>query len=302
LLIRRPDLVPALLAGLGVRLPPYTIVRAAQPDPAAAGMPRRADVVLQQQWAPMLGIVVELPQGIDDEDWQRWPRHLASLRRREQCAVELLVVTPDESVATWAGQPFQLGERRVIPHVLHLPPMLSEKRAFRDPTLAMLCAVMHADDPDEGRALALARLAQRAILGALSDEEAGWYLGIIRESVPASRREKLITPIVCPYDREPSRQHFTLGVASALLDKLVRRHGAPPPGVTEHVLTMSLEELSRLRHRLATSQSLEEALAVPPAGLADRQGTAAQLVEELARAREPRIGRWRWCWPWSRTA
>jgi hypothetical protein len=250
-----------------------------------------------------LGIVVEFPRRVWDQDRQHWADHLVSLRRREQCAVELLLVTRDQSVAIWAGQPIQLGERSVIPRVLQVPAILNEKRAFKDHELAMLSAVAYSDDPDESRALSIAQLAQKAILNALPDEEAGWYLGIIRESLPQERRDRLITPIVCPYDRQRSQEHFILGVANALLNKLVQRHGAPPPGVTEHVLTLSLDELARLKHRLSTSQSLDEALATPAADLAGKQGTAAHLIEELALVRRQRACKQRhWCRPWRRTA
>jgi hypothetical protein len=279
------------------------VVRAAQADPVAARAPQRADAILQLDWSPVLGIVVEVMRSIGEEQRRRWPQLLAALRLREQCAVELFVVTPDHAVATWAGQPLVLGERQVIPRVLFVPPVINLKRALMDPQLAMLSAVAHANDPDEGRALQIAQVAQKAILSTLSDEEAGWCLGIIRESFPVSRRDKLVTPIVCPYNSEQFRRHFTLGVAKALTDKLVRRHGALPPGVTEHVLTLSLDELSRLRHRLATSQSLDEALAEPAASLAGKLGTAAHLIEELARARQTSLNRKRrWPWPWSRTA
>jgi hypothetical protein len=304
LFIRRPDLVPALLAGLGIKIPHHSVVRAAHADPvAAARAPQRADVVLQLDWSPVIGIVVEVMRSIGEEQRRRWPQLLAALRLREQCAVELLVVTADQAVATWAGQPLVLGERQVIPRVLFVPPVINLKRALKDHQLAMLSAVAHAGDPDEGRALQIAQVAQKAILSTLRDEEAGWYLGVIRESFPVSRRDKLVTPIVCPYNREQSRQHFTLGVAKALLDKLVRRHGALAPGVIEHVLTLSLDELARLRHRLATSQSLDEALAEPVASLAGKQGTAAHQIEELARARQTSFCRKRsWSWPWGRTA
>lgn len=296
---RRPDLAPTLLSGLGVRMPRHSVVRTVPADPTSAAS-CRADVVLQLQWVPVLGIVVELPRSIQ-EDRSHWSKHLASLRQREQCVVELLVVTRDQAVTTWAHQPLLVNERKLLPRVLHVPPVLNEKRALRDHQQAMLSAVAHADDPDESRALRIAHLAQKSILKAVSEEEAGWYLGLIRECFPASRREKLITPIICPYDRERSKLHFTLGVANALLGALVRRHGALPPGVTEHVLTLSLDELAALRHRLPMTQTLDEALAVPAASLGHKQGTAAHLIEELARAhRQPceRRRGWRWVWGW----
>jgi hypothetical protein len=303
LFVRRPDLAPALLERLGFKLPRHTVVRAAQPDSDAPwSAPTGVHVVLQLKWAPVLGIVTDVPRSISDELRSRWALQLQGLQQREQCAVELLLVTPRQDVSLWAGQPLQLPGRLLTPHVVYVPPILSDGGARPDPMLALLCALAHAQDPNESRAVRMAQLAQQAIFNALPDDEAAWYVELIRESLPESRREQLIAPIPCPFEHESSCEYFALGVAGALLDRLEQRHGPLPPGVTEHILTRTLEQLAHLRYQLATSQSLEEALGVPPETLAVKHGAAAHLIEELARARHDGWKTRRRWWPWSRSA
>ena len=82
----------------------------------------RADaVVLLIDGKPVLGVIVEAQLSRDERKRFSWPAYMTVLRARHECPVELLVVTPDRAVATWAAAPITLdlvGDCVVRPRVL----------------------------------------------------------------------------------------------------------------------------------------------------------------------------------------
>jgi hypothetical protein len=108
----RPELAPELLRdALHVTLPTYAELRVESSDLTdLAPAEYRADlVVLLVDGKPVLGIVVEVQLQRDDRKPFTWPVYVAGLRARLACETCVLVMTPSESVATWARTPVVLG-------------------------------------------------------------------------------------------------------------------------------------------------------------------------------------------------
>ena len=113
----RPQLAPELLRdALHVRLPAYTEVRieSAQLTEVQPAEYRADLVVLLYEGVPVLGIVVEVQLQPDEDKRYSWPVYTAGLRARIRCPVCLLVVTPQEAVAKWAGAGHRSGRRQPV--------------------------------------------------------------------------------------------------------------------------------------------------------------------------------------------
>src|ERR1700744_1943538 len=103
-----------LLRELEVQLPEHDEVRTESSDisdlkPAEY----RADLVLflVRQSQNVLGIIVEVQLGCDEDKPFTWPAYIANLRARHRCPVCLLVITTEDAVAPWGGRPIELGPR-----------------------------------------------------------------------------------------------------------------------------------------------------------------------------------------------
>ena len=108
----RPLLAAELLAeALHVALPSYTEARIGSADltdvqPAEY----RADVVvLLYDGEPVLGIIIEIQLAPHKDKPYKWPVYAVEVRARMRCPTCVLVITPHESVATWARRPIDLG-------------------------------------------------------------------------------------------------------------------------------------------------------------------------------------------------
>ena len=104
----QPGLAPQLLRdALHLELPAYTEARLASSD-LTEPVPTefRADaVVLLVDGTPVPGVIVEAQLSRDERKRFSWPAYVATLRSRHKCPVELLVLTPDGTVAAWAATP-----------------------------------------------------------------------------------------------------------------------------------------------------------------------------------------------------
>src|SRR5262245_16263627 len=101
-----------LLPGIDVPVPVYDEVCTESSDlndvkPAES----RADLVLLlvREAQNLVGIIVEVQLGRDEDKLYSWPAYIANLRARHRCPVCLLVITLDASVARWAHRPIKLG-------------------------------------------------------------------------------------------------------------------------------------------------------------------------------------------------
>lgn len=101
-----------LLRELDVQLPDYDEVHAESSDlsdlrPAEY----RADLVLflVRRSYKVLGVIVEVQLGCDEDKPYDWPAYIANLRARHRCPVCLLVITLEDTVARWARRSIELG-------------------------------------------------------------------------------------------------------------------------------------------------------------------------------------------------
>ncbi|MCR9159029.1 MAG: hypothetical protein NXI35_00005, partial [bacterium] len=117
----------------------------------------RADLVLELREAgeakPSLGLIVEVQLRRDDRKRWTWPTYLVGLRRRLQCPMLLVVLTPDAAVGAWAKRPIHLGPlglSTVQPLVLGpatIPEVTRPSDAAARPELAVLSAIAHGEGP-----------------------------------------------------------------------------------------------------------------------------------------------------------
>jgi hypothetical protein len=177
----------------------------------------RADlVVLLVDGRPVLGIVVEVQLQRDDRKPFTWPVYVAGLRARLACDTCVLVVTPSESVATWARTPIVLGPgSRFEPFVVGpsaVPIASDAAEATRDPELAVLSAMAHGK-AEVGASVALAALAAVAGL----DEERGllyWDLLLLSLSEAArAALEELMDAGNYEYQSDFAKTHRAQGKA-----------------------------------------------------------------------------------------
>ncbi|HWM69965.1 MAG TPA: hypothetical protein VNO35_25535 [Steroidobacteraceae bacterium] len=139
-----------LLRELDVDLPEYDDTRVDSSDlsdlrPAEY----RADMVLflMHESQKMLGIIIEVQLGRDDDKPYAWPAYAANLRARHRCPVCLLVITTNDAVARWAGRSIELGPgTQCKPWVIgpsNTPIITELKDAQANPELAVLSAIEH---------------------------------------------------------------------------------------------------------------------------------------------------------------
>ena len=103
----RPELAPELLReALHVDLPPYSEARVESADfTEVQPTEYRADlVVLLYNDQPVLGIVVEVQLGRNDDKRYAWPVYAVGLRARMRCPVCVLVFTPHHELVRWASR------------------------------------------------------------------------------------------------------------------------------------------------------------------------------------------------------
>ncbi len=181
----RPDLAPHLLALLfHVDIPPHESVAVVESSlDQLIPVEFRADLVLEVRDAggeTVLAIVVEVQRDEDPDKKFSWPVYASVVRARMRCPTVLLVVTPDERVATWAAKPIDvgLGFGTLQPIVLgpaRVPEITDRADATAEPELAILSAVAHGNGPN-GSAVIEAAIAG---LGALDPEHEAVYYQVI---------------------------------------------------------------------------------------------------------------------------
>jgi hypothetical protein len=134
----------------------------------------RADMAIQlRDEDTVFGIVLEVQLSQDRRKRFVWPAYVSLLRARLECPVELLVVTPDESVARWAAQPIEIGRLNTFTPIVvspsAIPALVDEEVARANPQLAVLSAMAHGCDENIDRAARIALCAHAAISGLDSD-------------------------------------------------------------------------------------------------------------------------------------
>ena len=215
----RPALVPELLRdALHISLPKYTTVRVESADLSDIQPTEyRADlVIVLLRDSPVLGIVLEMQLSPHEDKRYVWPAYAVNLRARIRCPVCLFVVTPEDSVARWAGKTIDLGAGNFFtPSVLgpsSIPEISDKERALKDPELAVLSAMAHAKNPDTMKSARIASLAQMACVE-LDTERSMLYCDLILSYLPEAAREALQTMDASKYEyqSEFARRYYGKG-------------------------------------------------------------------------------------------
>ncbi len=198
----RPQLAPELMrSALEVPLPDYAEARVesadlTQLDPAEL----RADlVILLRDGKPVLAIVLEVQLATDPRKRFTWPAYVAGIRARYECDSCVLVVTPTEPVADWARKPIAIGPgAQLVPLVLGpraVPIVAAPSDA--EPELAVLSAIAHGLDPDDGPKVALAALDS---LAGLDEERSRLYFDLVYSSLGGAARKALEEHMASGYE------------------------------------------------------------------------------------------------------
>ena len=142
----------------------------------------------------MLGIIVEVQLGSDEDKPYTWSAYVANLRARHRCPVCLLVITVDDAVARWAGKPIELGPGTCCtPWVVgpsNAPAVTELKEARENVELAVLSAIEHRQNTDIPL---VARISSAAIVAsaAIDAERSEMYIDLILMSLLEGAPEAL---------------------------------------------------------------------------------------------------------------
>jgi hypothetical protein len=291
-----PALAPELLVeALRAELPEYTEVRFVSGDlTEMRPVERRADAVIHlEREGSVFGIVVEVQLRKDEDKGYVWPVYVATLRDRIRCPVCLLVVTPDEKVASWARQPILLGgNSRLVPWVLHpanIPEVSVLEEAERYPELAVLSAIAHGHDSDVHKSVEIALAAQCATAG-LDRDRSNLYFDLVLGSLSEAARQELEAMSAGRYEyiSDFARAYFgqgraegrsegraegrsegraegraegeVRGRAEIALRQLSFRFGVLSDATQSRLQRASIAELDALAERILSAGTLSEAL------------------------------------------
>lgn len=180
---------------LGAPVPAHDKVTLAEPD-ATEAVPTeyRADavVVLSAADEPVLALIVEPQRHRDPKKRWSWPVYVTNLRARLRCPAEVLVVSPDASVAAWSATPIPVGvcSSQITPLVLGpdlIPVVTDAGQAELEPELTVLSAVAHGGDPQRRGVLD----ALFAALPSVEEQRQVLYLEAVYAALPAAARSYL---------------------------------------------------------------------------------------------------------------
>ena len=266
-----------LLRELDVQLPEYDEVRTESSDlgnlrPAEY----RADLVLflMRGAQKVLGVIVEVQLGCDEDKSYVWPAYIANLRARHRCPVCLLVITIEDAVARWAGRSIELGPgTRCKPWVIgpsNTPAVTGLEDAKENVELAVLSAIEHGQSTDIPL---VARIASAAILASadIDAERSRLYLDLILISLSLSAPEAFeatMNSLGFEYQSDFARRYFGEGKAEGRIEARVEmtlkllalRFGPLPDETQTRVRSAQDAQLDTIAERLLTAQTLEQAL------------------------------------------
>jgi hypothetical protein len=263
----------ALLRKLDVQLPEYDEVRTESSDISDVKPAEyRADLVLflVRESQNVLGVIVEVQLGCDEDKPYAWPAYIANLRARHRCPVCLLVITVEESVARWAGRPIELGPgTRCQPWVVgpsNMPVVTGIQQAQENVELAVLSAIEHGQNPDVELA---ARIASAAIVASadIDAERSKLYLDLIEIALSQNAPkgfEATMNSLGFEYQGNFARRYYGQGKAEGrmelILKMLAGRFGPLPEIIQTLVRGANDAELDALAERMLKAETLEQAL------------------------------------------
>jgi hypothetical protein len=261
-----------LLRELDVQVPEYDDVRIESSDLTHLDSAEyRADLVLflLQGTRKVLGIVVEVQLGRDEDKRYAWPAYVTNLRARHRCPVCLLVVTVEESMARWAGKSIELGPGNWFrPWVIGPAntPLVTEVRAAeQNVELAVLSACEHGQSDNIELASRVASVAIQASEG-IDAERSRRYLDLILMSISENAREAVQTMDLLGFEYQSDfARHFIAkgraeGRAEMVIELLTLRFGRLSEDVEARLRDAERSQLDALAKELLTASTLSEAL------------------------------------------
>jgi hypothetical protein len=219
----------------------------------------------------VLGVIVEVQLGRDEDKPYTWPAYVANLRARHRCPVCLLVITIEEAVARWARKFIELGPgSRCSPWVVgpsNTPAVTKRRDAEENVELSVLSAIEHGQSTD----IALAtRVASAAVLAsaALDAERSRLYLDLILLSLSENVRHEVLqvmNSLGYEYQSDFARHYVAKGRAEGrveiILKQLTLRFGPLAEAVQTRVRGAPDVHLDAVAERVVSVHTLEEALA-----------------------------------------
>jgi hypothetical protein len=278
-----------LLRELDVQLPEYDEIRAESSDlndlrPAEY----RADLVLFLVRASqkVLGLIVEVQLGYDQDKPYAWPAYIANLRARHRCPVCLRVITIEDAVARWAGRFIDVGPgTRCQPWVVgpsNTPAITALQEAQENVELAVLSAIAHGQSTDIALA---ARIASAAILASadIDAERSRLYLDLVMISLSQDALEAFeatMNSLGFEYQSDFARRYYGQGKAEGqmegwakgkaegkaegrieiILKLLALRFGPLTEAAQARVRGAPDAQLDAVAERMLTAKTLEEAV------------------------------------------
>ena len=270
-----------LLRELDVQLPEYDEIRADSSDMSDLQPAEyRADLVLflMRGSQKVLGVIVEVQLGRDEDKPYAWPAYIANLRARHRCPVCLLVITIEDAVARWAGRSIDVGPgTRCKPWVVgpsNTPAITALQDAQENVELAVLSAIEHGQSPDS---LLAERIATAAILAsaAIDVERSRLYLDLILISLSQNAPEAFeatMNSLGYEYQSDFARRYVAQGKAEGwakgkaegrmeiILKLLALRFGPLTEAAQARVRGAQDAQLDAVAERMLTAKTLEEAV------------------------------------------
>ena len=210
--------------------------------------------------------IVEVQLRIDAGKLFSWHFYAAGARLRFRCPATVLVVTPDERVASWAARSIDVDRvgnqfRPLVLGPATVPLVTDIDTAHALPELAVLSAVMHGRDQGAEDIGAVALVACRQ----LENPRGRIYADIIFDSMGEIARaalEKLMDLRGYKYPQSDFvKKHYYDGQRDQLLRQLARKFGELPGEVSEKIRGAEPEELTRWSDRFVDVSSLEAVFA-----------------------------------------
>ena len=207
-----PELIPQLLRNvLGVTVPAYQSLSVSEAVlDQMVPIEFRADLIVEllddTSKRPVLSSIVEVQLRTDEAKHFSWPVYVAVERSRKRCETCLIVVTPDPTVAAWARRPIRIGPgNQLNPLVLgpaEIPTITDREVGLANPILAVLSALAHGNEPENG--IPVVRIALEA-LTTLDNQDTQIYAHLIFNALaePVSRalRNEAMLRNVIPADK-----------------------------------------------------------------------------------------------------
>jgi hypothetical protein len=273
-----------LMRELKVQLPEYDEVRADSSElNTIQPVEYQADLVLLllQKTRTVLGVIVEVQLGRDEDKPYKWPVYVANLRARHRCPVCLLVLSVKTAVARWAGRSIDLGPgTRCTPWVVgpsNTPAITDLKEARQNVELAVFSAVEHARNTDSRL---VSRIASAAIVASasLDDERSRLYFDLIVRALSKNTRRLAMSSLEHEYEyksdfarryvakgkvagrKEGKAEGRAEGRVEVVLKLLTFRFGPLPEEVQTRVRGVDDEQFDALAERVVTARTLEEVL------------------------------------------